>query len=166
MTPLGTIVILLSPALFFLVETMFYRIITRPYSENLGYYGRFHRGVQVVLEGVVKGLKGLSQGLEVLVLWLQALAIFCGGTGVEDHEMRGDFAQASPPPYDFVSALRSIFFYCPPRPSHRMLWPLTKWSLLEMRRREERTQTGLFFIFIYLAEGHGPFLFSIIFTEL
>ena len=161
MTPVRTIVILLSPALFFLVETMFYRIITRPYSENLGYYGRFHRGVQVVLEGAVKGLKGLSQGLEVLVLWLQALAIFCGGTGVEDHEMRGDFAQASPPPYDFVS-----FFYCPPRPSHRMLWPLTKWSLLEMRRREERTQTGLFFIFIYLAEGHGPLLFSIIFTEL
>ena len=113
MTPVRTIVILLSPALFFLVETMFYRIITRPYSENLGYYGRFHRGVQVVLEGAVKGLKGLSQGLEVLVLWLQALAIFCGGTGEEDHEMRSDFAQASPPPYDFVSALRSIFFLLP-----------------------------------------------------
>ena len=93
---------------------MFHSLITYSISDHLGYYGRFHwhRGVQVVLEGVLKGLEGLEElarGLEGLTwLWLRALVICCGGAREEDIEIRGDFVQASPPPY-FVSALPSFF---------------------------------------------------------
>ena len=105
-----------------------------------------------MLKGL-EGLEELARGLEALTqLWLRALVICCGGAREEDIEIRGDFVQASPPPY-FVRALPSFFFTAHQRPSHRILWPLTQWSLLGMRRCEERTQTLdlLVYIFIYLA---------------
>ena len=148
------ITLLLSPAVFLYIDNLFHSLVTYSTSDHLGYYGRFHRGVQVVLEGVLKGLEGLeglARGLEGLTwLWLRALVICCGGAREEDIEIRGDFVQASPPPY-FVSALPSFFFTAHQRPSHRILWPLTQWSLLGMRRCEERTQTLDLYIFIYLA---------------
>ena len=99
----------------------------------------------------MEGLEGLARGLEGLTwLWLRALVICCGGAREEDIEIRGDFVQASPPPY-FVGALPSFFLTAHQRPSHRILWPLTQWSLLGMRRCEERTQTLDLHIFIYLA---------------
>ena len=106
------ITLLLSPAVFLYIDNLFHSLVTYSTSDHLGYYGRFRRGVQVVLEGVLKGLEGLEElarGLEGLTwLWLRALVICCGGDREEDIEIRGDFVQASPPPY-FVSPLPSFF---------------------------------------------------------
>ena len=81
--PVLGVSLIIAPAIFLSVETIFHAIITHPYSDDLGYYGRFHRGVWVAHKG---------------------LLVCCG----EDLASAKPI-QASPPPY-FVSARPSISF--------------------------------------------------------
>lgn len=84
--PVIGVSLIVVPAIFLLVESVFHGIITNPYSDDLGYYGRFHRGVWTVLGG---------------------LLICCGGGGEDLGSAQP--IQTSPPPY-FVSAFPSISF--------------------------------------------------------
>ena len=53
--PVLGISLIIAPAIFLFVETIFHAIITHPYSDDLGYYGRFHRGVWVAHKGLLLG---------------------------------------------------------------------------------------------------------------
>ena len=87
--PVIGISLIVVPAIFLLVESVFHGIITNPYSDDLGYYGRFHRGLWAALGGL----------------------FFCCGGGGEDlgSAQPAQPIQPGPPPYS-VSALPSISF--------------------------------------------------------
>jgi hypothetical protein len=103
--PLICVFLVVAPVIFLLVELVFYGIVTNPYSGDLGYYGRFHRGLWAVLGSCRDGGEGFliccRDGGEDL------------GSAGEDLRPAGEdlglATQASPPPY-FVSALPSISF--------------------------------------------------------
>jgi hypothetical protein len=93
--------ILIAPIVFILMHFIFYHIVTHLDTDNLGYYGRFHRGVLAVLGGMLAALGGMLAALGGII---GGLLICCGG----GEEVSQDI-QASPPPY-FVSAFSSISF--------------------------------------------------------
>jgi hypothetical protein len=92
--PVSIAILIASPALFILVETIFFHVITHESPLYLGFFGRFHKGLWLFLDA------------------LGAAVSFCF-----EHDMDGDggnlsapLKQASPPPPYFVNALSSISF--------------------------------------------------------
>jgi hypothetical protein len=104
------IFLVVAPVIFLLVELVFYGIVTNPYSGDLGYYGRFHRGLWAVLGSCRDGAEGFliccRDGGEGFLICCRDGGEDLGSAG----EDPGSATQAlSPPPY-FVSALPSISF--------------------------------------------------------
>ena len=93
------VLLLIAATLFLCIEKAFHGLITYEYSDDLGYFGHFHRGIELIL----KGLSVCCEG---------SLACFGGGSGGEDHPlMSAPATQASPPPPYFVSALLSSIYF-------------------------------------------------------
>lgn len=80
--------------LFILLDTIFYGLIAYQDSEDLGYYGRYHKGLRLM----VKALLVLAEGLLALA---EGLLVCCGG----DEDLTRTPSQATtieasqPPPY-------------------------------------------------------------------
>jgi hypothetical protein len=92
--PASIAILIATPAIFVLVETVFFNIITHESSLYLGYFDRFHRGLWLALEGLGAGVS------------------FCFGRDLHGsaQDLQAPILQASPPPLYFVSALSSISF--------------------------------------------------------